>query len=226
MAQIVFIRHGESIWNSEERFTGWDDIPLSEEARPVLSDVGLTLLEELYKFDVAITSYLDRSIVSCWEVLDSMNLLWIPEIRDWRLNPRHYGVLQGMTKEDAAAQYGQEMIENIRHSFDIQPPLLNENDERNPRNDIRYQKIERSLPIGESMEDAEVRVLQFFDEVLAPLLKEDKRVLISGHEDSLKLLIKRMEGLSTEEMLELKLPPAKPIALELEGDKVVRKFIE
>ncbi len=225
MAKIVFVRHGQSVWNAEQRFTGWEDIPLQEEGKPQLKEVGLKLLEEQYTFDLTITSYLQRSIVSTWIVLEAMNLLWIPEVRDWRLNPRHYGVLQGLTRVEAAEQYGEDEIQEIRRSYDTQAPLLTETDERNPRLDPKYANTEYMLPLGESFADVEVRVIRCYEEVIVPALQEGKSILVSAHEDSLKLLIKCMEQLSTEEMLSIELPPGKPVVLEYDGEKLKRYFL-
>ncbi len=225
MAKIVFVRHSPSVWNAEKRFTGWEDIPLQEEGKNVLKEVGFTLLEEQYSFDITLTSYLQRSIVSAWIILEAMNLLWIPEVRDWRLNPRHYGVLQGLTHTEAIQQYGGDKIHEIRGSYDVQAPLLTETDERNPRLDPKYAVTDYILPLGESFADVELRVKRCYEDVVIPSLEAGKSMLIVAHEDSLKLLIRAMQHLSTEEMLNLKLPPSKPIVLEYDGQELKRYFL-
>jgi len=227
MAQIVFIRHGNSVWSKEKRFNGWDDIPLDENTIDRLKFVGSKLLNDLYKFDVLITSYLQRSIISGWEVLENMNLLWTDEIRDWRLNPRHYGVLQGLTLEEAVAQYGQEKIDELQNSFSERPPLVNESDERNPKNSYRYSKCKDINTLGESIEDVEQRIVNFFQEVCLPLLEDDKRILISIHEDTFRVLIKYINNLSPEDAMQEHIDVDVPVALEYnkETNKIEKRLI-
>lgn len=227
MSQIVFVRHGNSVWSKEKRFNGWDDIPLDENTINQLTSVGSKLLNDLYKFDVLITSYLQRSIISGWEVIESMNLLWIEEIRDWRLNPRHYGVLQGLTLEEAVAQYGQEKIDELQNSFSERPPLVNESDERNPKNSYRYSKCKGLNTLGESIEDVEKRIISFFQETCIPLLEKDKRILISVHEDTFKVFMKYINDLSTEDTMQEHIELGVPVILEYNKDtnKIEKRLI-
>ena len=225
---IIFIRHGESVWNSDtdKRFTGWEDIPVTEESYPTIRQGGDILLQNHYEFDYVITSTLTRSIITAWHLMHHMNQLWRPEIRDWQLNPRHYGALQGMSHTDAIQSYGQESIKNVRGDFNTQAPILNEADDRNPRNHPAYQNIEYMLPLGESYADLEVRVNRHIKDTLEPLLQKKKKVLVVAHDHSLKILIKYFQNLSEEETVNITFPPGKPFSLTFEKDNLVRFFIE
>lgn len=214
MSKIVFIRHGNSVLSREKRFNGWDDAPLDDNSQEQLTTLGLKLLNDLYKFDVLITSYLQRSIVSGWKVIESMNLIWIDEIRDWRLNPRHYGVLQGLTLDEAIELYGKEKIDKIQTDFLEKPPLLNESDERNPKNSYRYLNCKDVNVLGESMNDVKQRIVKFFQEICIPLLEEDKKILISIHEDTFKVFMQYINDLSPEDTANQHIELGIPVILE------------
>jgi len=214
MPKIVFIRHGNSILSQEKRFNGWDDIPLDNNAKIQLTTLGSKLLNDLYKFDVLITSYLQRSIISGWEVIESMNLIWIDEIRDWRLNPRHYGVLQGLTLEESIGLYGKDKIDKIQNDFFEKPPLLNESDQRNPKNSYRYSKCTDLDTLGESIEDVKKRIVAFFQEICVPLLEDDKKILISIHEDTFRVFMQYINDLSPEDTINEHIEFGVPVVLE------------
>lgn len=226
MSKIVFIRHTPSVWNEEKRLVGWEDVPLNSADTEELHTLAKKLLDQQYSFDVAITSYLQRSILSTWIILSTMNLDWIQEVRDWRLNARHLGVLEGITLDEAIEQYGKDQLQTIMSTYHIQAPLLTEVDPRNPRLDQKYAMIEHSLPLGESYQDVELRVNKCYEDVIIPLLKEGKSILISAHEDSLKLLLKMMESLSNEEMLQLEMPHGQAVVLEYANEQLQRFIVE
>ncbi|MEI9967095.1 MAG: 2,3-diphosphoglycerate-dependent phosphoglycerate mutase [Terracidiphilus sp.] len=194
MYKVVLIRHGESIWNKENLFTGWTDVDLSEKGREEATQAGLMLKEQGFQFDVAYTSVLKRAIRTLWMALDQMDLLWIPVERDWRLNERHYGALQGLNKAETTAKYGEEQVKIWRRSYDIPPPALEEADPRYPGHDRRYRNLtKQQLPLTECLKDTVDRVLPCWLDVIAPSIRSGKQVLIAAHGNSLRALVKYLE---------------------------------
>jgi 2,3-bisphosphoglycerate-dependent phosphoglycerate mutase len=216
---LVLLRHGQSLWNLENRFTGWTDVDLSDsgidEARRAAD-----LLEGMgVRFDVAYTSVLKRAIRTLWIVLEDMDLMWLPVYRSWRLNERHYGALQGLNKKGAASEFGLEQVHAWRRSYDVRPPALDLDDPRHPRFDPRYAQLHpEELPRTECLQDTLKRVLPYWKEVIAPGLKEGQRVLVSAHGNSLRALIKYLDNLSDEEVTQLNIPTGYPLVYELDDD--------
>ncbi len=195
MYKLVLLRHGESIWNKENRFTGWTDVDLSEKGREEAKQAGELLKKEGYLFDVAYTSVLKRAIRTLWSVLDEMDLMWIPVHRDWRLNERHYGALQGLNKAETAQKHGEEQVKIWRRSYDIPPPALEKSDERYPGNDPRYKQLsEQELPLTESLKETVARVMPAWNETIAPAIKSGKKVVIAAHGNSLRALVKYLDN--------------------------------
>lgn len=224
MSQVVLLRHGESIWNKENLFTGWTDVDLSEKGREEAAQAGKVLKEQGYVFDIAYTSVLKRAIRTCWIAMDQMDLLWVPVMRDWRLNERHYGALQGLNKAETAAKYGEDQVKIWRRSYDVPPPALEETDPRYPGKDPRYSALtKQQLPVTECLKDTVDRVLPFWHDVVAPQIRAGKRVLIAAHGNSLRALVKYLENVSEQEILELNIPTGVPRVEELDGNlKAVR----
>lgn len=217
MHKVVLLRHGESVWNSENRFTGWTDVDLSEKGRGEAKAAGVLLRESGYTFDVAFTSVLKRAIRTCWMALDELDLLWIPTIRDWRLNERHYGSLQGLNKAETAAKHGDEQVKIWRRSYDIPPPPLDTNDDRHPRFDRRYASLSPSeLPATESLKETVARFVPYWKDTIAPEVKAGRRVLIAAHGNSLRALVKYLDNLSNAEVLDLNIPTGIPLVYELD----------
>lgn len=217
MTKLVLLRHGESTWNKENRFGGWTDTDLSERGITEAKKAGQTLKEHAYSFDIAFTSVLKRAIRTLWIVLDEMDLMWIPVYRSWRLNERHYGALQGLNKSETAAKYGEKQVLIWRRSYDVRPPSLEKTDERHPRNDPRYNHLsEKDLPLAESLKDTMNRVLPYWQGIIAPRIKEGKRVMISAHGNSLRALVKYLDNISEEDILNLNIPTGIPLVYELE----------
>lgn len=217
MKKIVLLRHGESLWNKENRFTGWTDVDLSEKGIEEAKKAGGILKKEGYTFDLAYTSVLKRGIRTLWIVLDEMDLMWIPVYRSWRLNERHYGALQGLYKSKLAQEMGEEQVLIWRRSYDIPPPPLKTSDPRYPGNDPRYKEINpKDLPITESLKDTVERFLPYWHETISPIVKSGKNVLISAHGNSLRALIKYLDNVSEEEIVELDLPTGIPLIYELD----------
>jgi 2,3-bisphosphoglycerate-dependent phosphoglycerate mutase len=216
MRQLVLIRHGESAWNKENRFTGWVDVGLSEKGLQEAKQAGLALKKAGFTFDVAFASVLRRAITTLWNVLDGMDLLWIPVQKSWRLNERHYGALQGLNKAETAAKHGDDQVKVWRRSFDIAPPPLETWDAAWPGNDGRYQKGE--MPKTESLKDTIARALPYWHEKIAPELKAGKRVIIAAHGNTLRALIKHLDGISDKDIVDLELPTGAPIYYELKDD--------
>jgi 2,3-bisphosphoglycerate-dependent phosphoglycerate mutase len=217
MYKLVLIRHGESTWNKENRFTGWTDVDLSEKGLAEAKDGGQLLKKEGYVFDIAFTSVLKRAIRTLWIVLDQMDLMWIPVLRDWRLNERHYGSLQGLNKSETAAKYGEEQVKIWRRSYDVPPPPLEENDPRNPAKDPRYQAFRKSdLPLTECLKDTVARVLPFWHDVASPMIRNGKKVLIAAHGNSLRALVKYLDNISEQEILGMNIPTGIPLVYELD----------
>jgi len=218
MYKLVLLRHGESIWNKENRFTGWTDVDLSEKGREEAKQAGELLKKEGYHFDVAYTSVLKRAIRTLWSVLDEMDLMWIPVHRDWRLNERHYGALQGLNKAETAQQHGEEQVKIWRRSYDIPPPVLEKSDERYPGNDPRYKQLsEQELPLTESLKETVARVMPAWNETIAPAIKSGKKVIIAAHGNSLRALVKYLDDISESEILGLNIPTGMPLVYELDA---------
>jgi 2,3-bisphosphoglycerate-dependent phosphoglycerate mutase len=219
MYKIVLLRHGESIWNKENLFTGWTDVDLSERGREEATQAGVMMKEQGYSFDVAFTSVLKRAIRTLWIALDEMDLMWIPVERDWRLNERHYGALQGLNKAETAAKYGAEQVKLWRRSYDIRPPALDEADPRYPGKDPRYRNVPKEhLPLSECLKDTVDRFLPCWHEVIAPSIRSGKQVLIAAHGNSLRALVKYLEDVPDKEIVDLNIPTGVPLVEELDDD--------
>lgn len=224
MHKIVLIRHGESQWNKENRFTGWKDVDLSEKGREEAKAAGELLKNEGFVFDEAYTSVLKRAIRTLWTILDEMDLMWIPVTKSWLLNERHYGGLQGLDKAETAAQYGDEQVLIWRRSYDIPPPVLDVSDERYLGNDPRYAGIE-DFPATECLKDTVARVVPYWENEIAPKIKAGKRLIIAAHGNSLRALVKHLDGISDEEILKLNIPTGVPLVYELDADlKPVKSY--
>ena len=219
MKQLVLIRHGESTWNLENRFTGWADIDLTQKGIDQAIAAGKSLKKAGYEFDIAYTSVLRRAIRTLWYIQDEMNLMWIPVVHSWRLNERHYGALTGLNKAETAAKYGDEQVHIWRRSFDIRPPLLDLSDERNSHGDRRYTKLEQDdIPLGECLKDTIDRVMPLWNESIAPALKLGKRVVLVAHGNSIRSLIKFLDGTSETDIMKVNVPNGKPLVYELDDD--------
>ena len=226
MYKVVLLRHGESIWNKENLFTGWTDVDLSEKGRDEAKQAGVMLKEQGYSFDLAFTSVLKRAIRKLWITLDEMDLMWIPVQRDWRLNERHYGALQGLNKAETAAKYGEDQVKIWRRSYDIRPPALEETDSRYPGKDRRYQSVpHEQLPLSECLKDTVDRFLPAWHDVIAPQVKAGKQVLIVAHGNSLRALVKYLQDVPDEEIVDLNIPTGVPLVHELDENlKSVRNY--
>lgn len=219
MYKIVFLRHGESTWNKENRFTGWTDVDLSEKGVLEAKEGAKLLIEGGYTFDIAFTSLLKRGIRTLWIVLDEMDLMWIPVHRSWRLNERHYGALQGEYKSKMAAKVGEEQVLIWRRSYDIPPPALKTSDPRYPGFDRRYNELKgEEIPLAECLKDTVERVLPYWHETIVPIIKSGKRILISAHGNSLRALVKYLENVPEEEIVELNIPTGIPLVYELDDN--------
>ena len=219
MHKLVLLRHGESVWNKENRFTGWTDVDLSEKGVKEATAGGVALREAGFVFDVAYTSVLKRAIRTLWLTLDQMDLMWIPVHRDWRLNERHYGALQGLNKAETAAKHGDEQVKIWRRSYAIQPPALDTTDERYPGRDPRYADLTpEQLPRTECLKDTVERFLPLWHETLAPLIKSGKRLIIAAHGNSLRALVKYLDHVSDEEIVSLNIPTGVPLVYDLDAD--------
>ena len=226
MYKIVLLRHGESIWNRENRFTGWTDVDLSEAGREEARRAGRLLRDQGFEFDVAYTSVLKRAVRTLWIALDELDLMWIPVLNSWRLNERHYGDLQGLNKAETAAKFGEKQVLEWRRSYDIPPPALRPDDKRHPRNDRRYASLRGSeLPLTESLKDTVARFLPYWNEAIAPAVKSGKRVLIAAHGNSLRALVKYLDQMDEKAVIELNIPTGRPLVYELDaGLKPVRHY--
>jgi 2,3-bisphosphoglycerate-dependent phosphoglycerate mutase len=219
MKQLVLLRHGESIWNKENRFTGWTDVGLSERGIEEAVAAGRTLREQGFAFDVAFTSVLKRAIKTLWIVLEEMDLMWIPIHNSWRLNERHYGALQGLNKAETAAKHGLEQTQLWRRSYDVPPPPLPPDDPRHPRYDPRYRSLRpEELPATESLKDTVQRFLPYWHERIAPALHAGQRVIIAAHGNSLRALVKYLDRISDAEIVGLNIPTGIPLVYELDDD--------
>ena len=219
MYKVVLLRHGESIWNKENRFTGWTDVDLSEKGVEEAHNSANLLKEGGFTFDLAYTSVLKRAIRTLWIVMDDMDLMWLPVIRSWRLNERMYGALQGLNKAEMAEKYGEEQVHLWRRSYDVRPPALTVEDERFPGKDRRYAELTRDqLPLTECLKDTVERFLPYWFESMAPSIQQGKRVIISAHGNSLRALVKYLDNISEEEIPELNIPTGVPLVYELDVD--------
>ncbi|HEV3104498.1 MAG TPA: 2,3-diphosphoglycerate-dependent phosphoglycerate mutase [Trinickia sp.] len=226
MHKLVLIRHGESTWNKENRFTGWVDVDLTEQGNREAQQAGLLLKEAGYTFDIAYTSVLKRAIRTLWHVQDQMDLMYIPVVHSWRLNERHYGALAGLNKAETAAKYGEEQVLIWRRSYDIPPPPLTPEQARVFYDDPRYAKVPRELlPHTECLKDTVARVLPIWNESIAPAIKGGKKVLIAAHGNSLRALIKYLDGISDNDIVGLNIPNGVPLVYELDEDlKPIRHY--
>ena len=219
MIELVLLRHGESVWNRENRFTGWTDVDLTERGTQEARRAGRLLLQSGQSFDVAYTSVLKRAIRTLWLVLDEMDLMWIPVHRSWKLNERHYGALQGLDKAQTAAKFGDDQVLVWRRSYATPPPALDAGDARHPRGDPRYAALgEDELPSTECLRDTVARFLPFWHEQLVPELQAGRRMLIAGHGNSLRALIKHLDGMSDDDIVGLNIPTGVPLVYRLDAD--------
>jgi len=226
MYKIVFMRHGESTWNLENRFTGWTDVDLTEKGVREAKSAGQVLKEAGFTFDLAYTSVLKRAIRTLWLALDDMDMMWLPIKNDWRLNERHYGALQGLDKGETAAKYGDAQVLVWRRSYDTPPPPLAADDERTSFHDPRYAGVPKdSIPLTECLKDTVARVMPVWDEEIAPAIRAGKKILISAHGNSLRALIKMLDGISDDDIVGLNIPNGQPLVYELDADlKPIRHY--
>lgn len=224
MYKIVLLRHGESTWNKENLFTGWTDVDLSEQGRIEAKSAGIRLKEAGFVFDECWTSVLKRAIRTLWMALDEMDMMYLPINHDWRLNERHYGALQGLNKAETAAKYGDEQVLLWRRSFDVPPPSLEQSDPRWPGHDPRYAGLDpKKLPLAESLKDTVKRALPFWDEVVLPRLVAGRRMIVSAHGNSLRAIVKTLDGISDSDIVSLNIPTGIPLVYEFNTDLSVNK---
>lgn len=226
MYKLVLLRHGLSEWNIQNRFTGWHDVDLAEAGMAESRKAGQALRDAGFQFDTAYTSLLKRAIRTLWVVLDQLDQMWIPVVRDWRLNEKHYGALQGLNKADTAAKHGEDQVLIWRRSYDTSPPPVSEEDDRFPGNDQRYAGIEKSrLPKTECLKDTVDRVVEFWNETLSREIRSGKRLLIVAHGNSLRALVKYLEQIKDKKIIELNIPTGIPLIYDLDSDlKVIRHY--
>lgn len=226
MIKLVLLRHGESVWNKENLYTGWTDVDLSDKGRQEAGEAGRLLREGGYVFDVAFTSVLKRAIRTLWITLDQMDQMWIPVYNTWRLNERHYGALQGLNKAQTAEQYGEKQVKIWRRSYDVQPPSLTKEDPRWPGHDPRYKDMdEADIPLAECLKDTVARFLPYWHGTIVPTLKSGKRVIIAAHGNSLRALVKYLDDISDNDIVELNIPTGVPLVYELDDDlKPIRHY--
>jgi 2,3-bisphosphoglycerate-dependent phosphoglycerate mutase len=224
--KIVFMRHGESTWNLDNRFTGWTDVDLTDKGMAEARSAGALLKEAGFKFDLAYTSVLKRAIRTLWLTLDEMDMMWLPVKNDWRLNERHYGALQGLDKAETAARYGDEQVLVWRRSYDTPPPPLEAGDARDAFGDARYAGLARAqVPLTECLKDTVARVMPAWDEELAPAIRAGRQILVSAHGNSLRALIKMLDGISDADIVGLNIPNGQPLVYELDADlRPVRSY--
>lgn len=219
MYKVVLLRHGESTWNQENRFTGWTDVDLSDRGRAEAKRAGEVLRAEGFVFDVAYTSVLKRAIRTLWFVQDELDLMWIPTIKAWQLNERHYGALQGLNKAETAAKFGDEQVLIWRRSYDTPPPVLTPDDARYPGHDPRYAHLrEDELPLTESLKETVARVIPYWHAEIAPAILAGKRVVVAAHGNSLRALVKYLDGMSEEAIIKLNIPTGVPLVYELDAE--------
>ena len=226
MTKLVLLRHGESTWNKENRFTGWTDVDLSEKGREEAKEGGRLLREGGFTFDVAYTSVLKRAIRTLWTALDELDQMWIPVHRSWRLNERHYGALQGLNKAETAAKFGEDQVKIWRRSYDVPPPPLTPDDPRYPGNDPRYKDLSpQELPLTECLKDTVERFLPYWHGTISPAVKEGKKVLIAAHGNSLRALVKYLDNISEKDIISLNIPTGVPLVYELDENlKPIRNY--
>jgi len=224
--KLVLLRHGESVWNKENRFTGWTDVDLSETGISEASQGGDALLVNGFDFDVCYTSYLKRAIHTLNIVLERLDREWVPVYKSWKLNERHYGALQGLNKAETAAEYGEEQVKIWRRSFDIQPPSLEETDERNPKFSVQYRnEIPENIPLAESLKDTIARTVPYFNDVIKKDMEQGKRVLIAAHGNSLRALVKHFECIPDNEIVDINIPTGVPLVYEFDDKfSVIKKY--
>lgn len=219
MYKIVFMRHGESTWNLDNRFTGWTDVDLTERGIKEAEHAGKVLLEAGFTFDLAYTSVLKRAIRTLWVTLDQMDLMWLPIVNNWRLNERHYGALQGLNKAETAAKYGDEQVLIWRRSYDTPPLALEPTDPRTSYNDPRYANLKREeIPLTECLKDTVERVMPIWNDSIAPAIRAGKKIIISAHGNSLRAIIKMLDGISDTDIVGLNIPNGQPLVYELDAD--------
>ncbi|GHT37517.1 2,3-bisphosphoglycerate-dependent phosphoglycerate mutase [Endomicrobiia bacterium] len=217
MHKVVLIRHGESVWNKENKFTGWADVDLSEKGKEEALKAGTELKKAGFTFDLAYTSVLKRAIKTLWNVLDVMNLVWIPVIKSWKLNEKHYGTLQGLNKAETAEKYGEDQVKIWRRSYNTPPMALDESDDRYTGKDTRYAGFSKSeLPLTECLKDTVARVVLYWEKEIAPQIKADKKVIIAAHGNSLRALVKYLDNISDSDIINLNIPTAMPLVYELD----------
>jgi 2,3-bisphosphoglycerate-dependent phosphoglycerate mutase len=226
MHKLVLIRHGESTWNLDNRFTGWTDVDLTPTGIEQAKNAGQLLKAEGYEFDVAYTSVLKRATRTLWHVLDEMDRTWLPVVNNWRLNERHYGALQGLNKADVAKQYGDDQVLLWRRSYDTPPPALEATDPRCERGDLRYAKLPaEQIPLTECLKDTVARVMPFWNEALAPAIKAGKNVLVAAHGNSIRALVKYLDNISDNDIVGLNIPNGIPLVYELDDNlKPIRHY--
>jgi len=226
MFKVVLLRHGESTWNQENRFTGWTDVDLSEKGRKEAAEAGRLLKEGGYTFDLAFTSVLKRAIRTLWIGLDALDLMWIPVTKHWRLNERHYGALQGLNKAETAAKHGEAQVKIWRRSYDIPPPVLTPDDERYSGRDPRYAAMKREeIPLTESLKDTVARFLPYWHDTIAPAIRSGQRVLVTAHGNSLRALVKYLDNVPDDQIVELNIPTGIPLVYELDEQlRPIRHF--
>ncbi|MGE5861550.1 MAG: 2,3-diphosphoglycerate-dependent phosphoglycerate mutase [Ignavibacteria bacterium] len=218
MYKLVLLRHGESTWNKENRFTGWTDVDLSEKGIQEAISAGKRLKKDGYTFDIAYTSVLKRAIRTLWITLDELDLMWIPVEKSWRLNERHYGALQGLNKSETAQKYGEEQVKIWRRSYDIQPPSLEVSDKRYPGLEERYKNLSKSeLPLTECLKDTVNRFLPYWKDTIAPAVQSGKKVIIAAHGNSLRALVKYLDNISESDIVALNIPTGIPLVYELDN---------
>jgi 2,3-bisphosphoglycerate-dependent phosphoglycerate mutase len=226
MLRLVLLRHGQSTWNQENRFTGWTDVDLSEAGREEARQAGRLMAAEKFEFDVAYTSVLKRAIRTLWTALDEMDMMWLPVHRTWRLNERHYGALQGLNKAETAARHGEAQVKIWRRSYDIPPPPLSADDPRHPSHDRRYAALpQEQLPLTESLKDTVARFLPYWHETIAPDIRAGRKVLIAAHGNSLRALVKYLDNVPEDEIVDLNIPTGIPLVYLLNDElKPLQKF--
>jgi 2,3-bisphosphoglycerate-dependent phosphoglycerate mutase len=226
MYKLVLIRHGESTWNKENRFTGWKDVDLSEKGCGEAKAAGELLKKEGFEFDVAYTSVLTRAIRTLNIILCELDCIWLPVIKSWKLNERHYGDLQGLNKAETAEKFGDEQVLIWRRSYDIPPPPMEPGDERNPRNDRRYTDLsDAEVPLTECLKDTVARVVPYWENEIAPAVRSGKRVIVAAHGNSLRALVKYLDGIADEEIVKLNIPTGVPLVYELDENlKPVKSY--
>ena len=226
MHKLVLIRHGESTWNLENRFTGWTDVALTDLGIAQAKKAGDMLKAQGFDFDVAYTSVLKRATHTLWHCLDAMDRTWLPVVNSWRLNERHYGALQGLDKAETAKKYGDAQVLLWRRSYDVPPPSLEANDPRSERDDVRYAKLQpEQIPLTECLKDTVARMMPFWDESLAPAIRAGKRTVVAAHGNSIRALVKHLDGISDEDIVGLNIPNGAPLVYELDADlKPIRHY--